>query len=119
MRYVFYENSHQAHEGVADDTGARLDGANDKQKLVHSIDLLFDKCNMASNFSGRKKLPGSINYFKGDKSRWVHGAKAYSELLIEDLYEGIDFKRRPGTSIDATDFQYAQMLSAAARHFDS
>ena len=91
LRYVFYENENKGHHGPNEDNQARKIDNSSNHKLAHSVELTFDKSNIASGFLGRKKLPGAVNYFKGDRSRWVSGANMYSEVVIKGLYEGIDF----------------------------
>ena len=39
------------------------------------------------------KLPGVKNYFLGDdKTRWASDVKSYGELILENVYDGIDYR---------------------------
>lgn len=92
LKYVFYESDHRGHEGISDGDNSNLRKQSHNEKKIHAIELSFDQSNFSSVVTGHNKSPESINYFKGsDKSKWVHGARAYSELEIKNLYSGIDF----------------------------
>ncbi|MGA1793849.1 MAG: fibronectin type III domain-containing protein [Thermoplasmatota archaeon] len=42
---------------------------------------------------GLSALPTSYNFIRGnDPSRWVSGAKAYEEVLLQDIWAGIDIR---------------------------
>ncbi|MGA1872445.1 MAG: fibronectin type III domain-containing protein [Thermoplasmatota archaeon] len=42
---------------------------------------------------GVSRLPTKYNYFIGsDPSAWVHGAMAYEEILLEDIWPGVDLR---------------------------
>ena len=41
---------------------------------------------------GENPLPGKVHYFVGDKSSWRSNIPTYSEVLFEEIYEGIDLR---------------------------
>lgn len=91
LKYVFYDNHHKGHDGLNDNTS---NFRQDKTYInsVHSIELSFHESNIGAAISGKGKYPETVNYIKGpDKQKWVYGTKAYAELEIKGLYEGVDF----------------------------
>ncbi len=47
--------------------------------------------NQKARISGRDKLPGNSNYFKGnDPSKWQKNVSNYKEVRYEEVYPGID-----------------------------
>ncbi|MEL7532437.1 MAG: T9SS type A sorting domain-containing protein [Bacteroidota bacterium] len=72
----------------------------------------FARSSALAQISGRKQMPGKINYFMGsDSTKWVRGAERFQELWYEDLYPGIDL-RYYGT--DKHEIKYDLIVKAKA-----
>ena len=94
LKYVFYQKEHNGHEGLVEESKPALrEGAiAQNEKLFHSVEISFQGSNASSSVSGKNVLPEVLNFFKGtDEQRWATGVSSYSGLIIDDLYEGIDF----------------------------
>ncbi len=87
----------------------------DEQEVAYEAlvwNLRFARSSPIAAISGRKRMPGKINYFMGaDSSKWVRGAERFQELWYEDLYPGIDL-RYYGT--DNHEIKYDLIVKAKA-----
>ena len=50
----------------------------------------FSGAGPAGNIAGRKELPGKVNYFIGDQSKWRPNIPTFEEISYQDLYPGIE-----------------------------
>ena len=94
LKYVFYKTGQKGHEGLIDekDPALRKSSISQNEKLIHAVELSFQNSNATSLIFGKNVLPEVLNYFKGnDNTRWAEGVNSFSELVIADLYDGIDF----------------------------
>jgi len=69
---------------------AKLADAMDDQLEGHTVRLVFEGANDVVP-EGRDVLPGKYNWFIGDDpAAWRTGVRAYSRVVYEDLWEGVD-----------------------------
>lgn len=62
-------------------------------KKSHVIQMDFVDCNDSLQTKGLKRKDAYYNYFIGnDKSKWSTHVPLFEELVIENLYDGIDLK---------------------------
>lgn len=60
---------------------------------AHIVRMRFTGASENAVYLGREPWPDRINYYKGnDPAKWKTGISPYRNLLIKDLYPGIDFE---------------------------
>ncbi len=92
LKYVFYQTGRKNHEGEFDDGYLRKSVVSKNEKLIHSVEVSFQGANITSEIKGSKPNTESLNYFCGtDEHHWTKGVNSYADVIIEDLYKGIDF----------------------------
>ncbi|MDD1705606.1 MAG: SBBP repeat-containing protein, partial [Methanoregulaceae archaeon] len=67
-------------------------------ELISSrIGFTYEGASGASAVKGLEPLPCSINFMRGDPSRWITGVRTYRAISYPDLYPGIDlvYEGRP------------------------
>ncbi len=73
----------------------RLPSAGDGPGVVR---MRFEGANPAPAITGGERLPGTVNYFRGDDpAQWRTGLPTYAGVVYQELYPGIDL-RYDGTS---------------------
>ncbi|MFY0674921.1 MAG: gliding motility-associated C-terminal domain-containing protein [Bacteroidia bacterium] len=85
IRFMFYdgEKVEAFHKGSASDS--LLD--------CHSLKLKFLDAQKPSSVKTKIKSKTEYNYYLGNnKAKWVSGASAYEKIVLENIYEGIDFE---------------------------
>lgn len=94
LKYVFYQTGQKGHEGLFEESETALRQSKNSQydNLIHSVEISFQGSNISSSIYGTSALPEVLNFFKGtDEQHWATGVSSYSEIIIDDLYDGIDF----------------------------
>lgn len=66
------------------------------------IKMGFDR--IPESFAGQSAQQIKYNYLKGPKENWVKSVMKYNELLIKNLYKGIDIRFRTDNDKPAYDF---------------
>lgn len=55
------------------------------------VSIRFDGAKASASFEGERVIGGSTNYFHGNApARWRTGVRAFENVRVRDLYEGID-----------------------------
>lgn len=68
---------------------ARMASLADREVKGHGVRLTFEGASDVVP-QGRQAVDGSSNFFLGDSGGWRTGALTYSQVVYEDLWEGID-----------------------------
>lgn len=90
------------------------------QRKYYAMKVEFLNQSSATNYIGEKSSPTLYNYFYGnDESKWASGAKGYSHITVENLYDGVnleisadrdrikyDFKLAPGADASCIQMEY-------------
>ncbi|MFT6745780.1 MAG: gliding motility-associated-like protein [Glaciecola sp.] len=80
-------NEHNHHHGAHGNSNTK-----EKHFDSHSFSITFLGANDNSVTSGKNPATHYYNYFKGnDPNKWASKVKAYQDLWIKNLYDGIDF----------------------------
>ncbi len=59
----------------------------------HVVKMNFERADGKSHAEGRDKLDGYYNYFLGsDQSKWASHVGRYSEVQMDEVYDGIDVR---------------------------
>lgn len=95
LKYVFYRKGQRGHEGLYDEneSALRLGVSPSNKNLIHSVELSFQGANDYSEIVSKNAFPEMLNFIKGtDEQHWATGVTSYSELIIDEIYAGIDFR---------------------------
>lgn len=105
LLYVFYDAAKVSSLHVHD----KQSGSKSSSKPIkdienldaHGVEVLFKNASPNVKLSSLKAIPTSFNYFVGnDPDKWAHDVQAYSEIVYEGIYEGIDMRMyMHGTSL--------------------
>src|SRR5205814_5995015 len=58
----------------------------------HNYEVTFENADL-TKFSKKEEQPEYYNYFLGkDKSKWASNVKAFSNVLFNEIYKGVDLK---------------------------
>ncbi len=61
--------------------------------MTETMKLVFKGADKDTVVTGKKPLPGRVNYFVGrDRSKWRAGLSTYSEVLYKDIYKNVDMR---------------------------
>lgn len=64
-----------------------------KPLKAHGLDVFFDGANKDFIISTNNLVVETQNYFYGnDASKWSTGVKSYGEILLKNIYDGIDLR---------------------------
>ena len=64
-----------------------------KPLKAHGLDVFFDGANKDFTVSTNNLVVETQNYFYGnDASKWSTGVKSYGEILLKNIYDGIDLR---------------------------
>jgi hypothetical protein len=97
-------------EDGPDASSAGTSDAQMSQGTTTHFAVTFDGCNQVQP-TGRGPLARSSNYFHGnDPSRWVRGARSFTEVVYEGLYDGVDLVLR----LKGDALKYDLLLGAGA-----
>jgi uncharacterized repeat protein (TIGR01451 family) len=55
-----------------------------------SVRMEFEGANPRRWLEGRERLPGRVNFLRGDRAEWRVGIPTYGSVVYRDLYPGID-----------------------------
>ena len=101
LRYVFYDAQKLANlhlgNNIGDSVKARLsdpgDYMNSRKINMHSVGMYFKGLSPGMKINPMNESKTYYNYFLGnDPAKWATRVKAYSEIVYQDVYEGIDMK---------------------------
>ncbi|MFT6715996.1 MAG: gliding motility-associated-like protein [Saprospiraceae bacterium] len=82
------KNDHHDHQHSLQSTPE----TNEKHFNSHSFSITFVGANSNSITTGKNAAAHYYNYFLGsDQTKWASNVKAYKDLWIRNLYDGIDF----------------------------
>ncbi len=60
---------------------------------AHGLDVIFDGANTDFTVETNNNIPESQNYFYGnDPTKWSVGVKSFGEILLKNIYKGIDLR---------------------------
>ena len=87
-RFVARSGSYTVSIGAHDSYIAINNGVSGPKSTLH---FAFENANSAAGLEGIERLPGVINYYRGQDSRnWHLGVKTYAKLQAKSIYPGID-----------------------------
>ncbi len=95
LKYVFYRKGQRGHEGILDEneSASRQGSSPSNKNLIHSVEISFQGANDYSEIVSKNAFPERLNFIKGtDEQHWATGVTSYSELIIDEMYKGIDFR---------------------------
>src|SRR5579863_2525535 len=55
-----------------------------------SVRMEFEGANARRRLEGGERLPGSVNFLRGDPGEWRSGIPMFGSVVYRDLYSGID-----------------------------
>jgi len=58
----------------------------------HVVSSILDNSSASKSYIPQNKKKGCYNYFIGDKKNWIQNVPLYKEVVIKDIYKGIDVK---------------------------
>jgi len=86
------DDQHDGHTPAQDDTLSVSSNTKEKHFNSHSFSITFVGANINSKASGENAVAHYYNYYKGsDQNKWASNVKAYKDLWIKNLYQGVDF----------------------------
>ena len=88
QKVIFQEEKNDSITPLS--TITKTDSALDRRikKLAYKVEFLGSK---AISIEAKNKLPGKVNYFKGnDPSKWYKQIPTYQEIIYPELYSNID-----------------------------